>query len=353
MAESAAEILVRTQGEDELELLKKQHKKKPEVIPSYRSKSRMFDEDAYGETDDSLAISDSTTFDFVSKVGSSLGHAVRASWRGIRYGETMEHHDDESGDESGEQLTPIGSAGGSLSEYVSKWKGKNRFQATTGWYIREANHDPLGADPWMMSMFLVAFAARMFYSSFVEAIFLALIIMLVEWLTWMIVRAAMPIVSKELDLSESGIVTLVYNIFSFAAGITVGSFVLHTWPGLLSIWEALENKGCGSNGVYLVWAPCTDAQTFIIVALLFLMIILSAFKYFYVASTVIILLLIPLAKIASTEFDVFNNILMTSVTSAFFLAWMAAPIKRTYVWNGLFALSAYLTIYSFAALSGF
>ena len=359
---SVGDLLLRTTEEEDrvaaaATARKKRSTKAPSSSSTYMSAKRqniVYESDAYGINDDALTPS-SFNFNALHTVGASLGHAVRASWRGLVYGEKMVCADDEQDDAApAAAVVAIGDSDGSeLSQYISKWKGKNRFQAITGWYVRVAHHDPLGSDPWMMTTFLIAFAATMFYDTFVEALFLTLVLAFAEWILWMVVRASMPIVSRELDAAESGIITLVYNIFSIGAGLGVGTYVRHTWPGLLSIWKGLENKACGSDGVSFVWAPCMDTQTFFAVALLFTFIILSSFAYFYVASWVLLLLLVPFAAFTAIEFDVFNTLLLTTVSVAFFLAWMVAPIKRTYVWNMFFAISLYLFIYSIAALSAF
>lgn len=306
------------------------------------------------EDDDAYAYDDGDEFTFTGEkvasavrlIGVSLSLAADATWRALRHGESMH-----GGDKQQQTPPPVGARGDTLSDYITKWNSRS-VAVGTGWYVREQHHDPVGADPFMMSMFLVAFSAGLFYTSFVEAFILLVILDFVETLVWFTARSVSPVLAAELNACESRWVALVYNIFAIGAGLGTAFFVRETWPGLQSVWDALADLKCGSDGHFLVWAPCTDAQTFVAQALVFVLIFLAAFRTLYVPAIVGLVLVVSLVWTTKVTYDAANNIMLQALTAAYFWAWMAAPIKGTYVYNGLIALSFYLFTYSIAALSG-
>jgi hypothetical protein len=337
----------------------------------------------YSESEPMIALS---VLNGIQLVASAVSAFAMGSWRGLAYGEQLQDSDEDTKFRASkperDRVRPIGSKGGTRSEYIVYWNNKTdgggvsdarrQFEATAGWWLREAHHDPLGADPMMMSMLLIAFSAGMLYSSFLEALLLCLVIEAFEWLTWLIVRASSEIIAKELNACESRGVAMVYNFVVFGVGVALAKFVLYTWNAtsdasahgrhhhhgadgaLYSVWDAmLRDKHCArDSGVFLVWLPCTDTVTFITIALLFLCLIFASFRRLYIPSMIMLALLVPTIALAAPDSKrVFNTLLFTVLTSLYFLAFMLHPIRQTYVWNLLIATAFYLLVYCMVTLS--
>lgn len=297
-------------------------------------------------------LDESNTLPAVTKRGASnVALFARTVYAALRHGEKLggEYTDTAAA----ARPVPIGATGQTLSEYrVRHGDDASPLAVGVAWYTREAHHDPLGLDPMMLSMFLLAFCARLVYPSLMDAFILTIFVAFAELAVWFVVRAASPTIAKALDVCESPWIGFVYNWFAFVAGLATGALVLATWPGLQSLWDALGDTHCGdSEGVFLVWAPCTDAGAFICQTLLFVLVFAAAFDPLYVPSMIALVLVVPLARISQTTYDAANNLMMQALSAAFFWAWFSAPIKGTYVWNMLVALSCYVFVYSIAALS--
>jgi len=295
-------------------------------------------------------------------VGSALGALAVGSWRGIVHGEKLKLSSDEVSalPKPERWIKPIGASNGTRSEYTVRWNNDRSFWPTAGWWMREAHHDPLGTDPMMMSMLSIAFVAGMFYATFIEGLLFCLILEAIEWITWLSIRAYSKVMSAELDVCESRGIAMVYNFLVFPIGLILAKFVLYTWSSarhhkgsLHTIWEALiHDKHCDADsGVFLVWAPCTDAVLFITMALLFLCIIFASFGRLYVPSLVMLALLVPFAAVTGATYHVFNTLVFTIVTCFYFLACTVKPIKGTYVLNLFISIAFYLFVYCISALS--
>lgn len=301
-----------------------------------------------------------------SFLGAATAALARTTWRGLAYGEMIvdETSSDEDvkyvGSKPERWVKPIGAENGTRSQYIMRWGNKNHFAATAGWWMREAHHDPQGTDPMMISMLCVAFIAGMFYSSFLEALLLCLLIEAFEWFTWLAVRGASRVIAAELDQCESRGVAMVYNFLAFFVGAGLAKYVIYTWTleggsRLHSFWDAnARDVGCpaANNGVYLVWAPCTDTVSFIVVAMLFLSVVFASFRRLYVPSMLVLALLVPVTAVLATERENFFYTLFATVASVFyFMLFVAAPIKQTYMWNAAISIAFYLFAYSMLVLS--
>lgn len=303
----------------------------------------------------------------VAYIGAATAALARTTWRGLAYGEMIS--EDSSSDEDAKYVShkperfarPIGSENGTRSSYVLRWGAKNHFAATAGWWMREAHHDPLGADPMMLSMLCVAFIAGMFYTSFLEALLFCLVIEAFEWLTWLVVRGASKVIAAELDMCESRGVAMVYNILAFIVGVSLAKYVLYTWGAvygvarLRSFWDAnARDVGCpaSNNGVYLVWAPCTDTVSFVVLAMLFLCVVFASFRRLFVPSMIVLALMVPATAVMATNRPHFFYTLFATVASVFYFMFFAiAPIKQTYMWNAAISIAFYLFAYSLLVLS--
>ena len=247
----------------------------------------------------------------------------------------------------------VGAQSKTLARYWIEHNLKNRFQATMGWYLNEAHHDPTGADPAMISMFLVAFLARAVYRTALEAIVLVVLVAVVTTVIWFLVRACWPVTARHLDRTESLLLAFVYDIFAFAAGLFVASYTLQLWPGLQSYAEA-----CGEvDSDSILWVDCTNGRTFVIIAYLFIFAFLGVFASVYRVTILALLLTAPFMIIlgfhTNEPLGVFYTFTFTSLSMAYFYATFARPIRDSYVWNLLLGMSWYLFVVSVLVGFGF
>jgi len=245
----------------------------------------------------------------------------------------------------------VGAQNKSLARYWLEHELKHRFQATMGWYMSEAHHDETGADPSMISMFLIAFLARAIYSNALEAILLVVLLGIFTAFVWFVSRACFPVAARYMDRTESLLLAFVYDIFAFAAGIFVASYTLALWPGLLSYADA-----CGeTNSNSVLWVDCTNGRTFVIMAYLFIFAILGVFSSVYKITILALLLTTPfmimLGFHTNEPLDVFYTFTFASASMAYFYATFARPIRGSYAWNLLLGISWYL--FAVSVLIGF
>ena len=250
----------------------------------------------------------------------------------------------------------IGAQGKTLARYWIELGPHNRFQSTAAWYLNEAHHDPTGSDPTMIAMFLVAFLARFVYASALEAFVFGLIISPLDALVWFVARAAWPVISQSLDATESIWLTFVYNLFSFATAIAVASYALALWPGLASVSDVLTQPN--HNTSYFLWVNGVDTRVFLALLYLFMLALFSGFAALYAVSLFGFVLFAPFS-VAILRFDeheplrLFNSLLFCTLSMAFFYASFARPIRNTYVWNLVLAVSWYLFVISIIVGFGF
>jgi len=245
----------------------------------------------------------------------------------------------------------VGAQSKALSRYWIEHELKHRFQATMGWYLNEAHHDATGADPGMISMFLVAFLARTIYRTALEAIALVVLLTIVTALVWFVVRACWPVTARYLDHTESLLLAFVYDAFAFVAGLFVASYTLLVWPGLKSYAEA-----CGEvDNDTPLWVDCTNGRTFVLMAYLFVFAFLGIFSSVYRVTILALLLTAPFMIIlgfhSHETLDTFYTFTFASLSMAYFYATFARPVRGSYVWNLLLGISWYLFVVSI--LSGF
>ena len=247
----------------------------------------------------------------------------------------------------------VGAQSKSLSRYWLEHELKHRFQATMGWYLNEAHHDATGADPGMISMFLVAFLARTIYRTSLEAIALVVLITIVTAFVWFVVRACWPVTARYLDRTESLLLAFVYDLFAFVAGLFVASYTLMVWPGLKSYAEA-----CGEvDNDTPLWVDCTDGRTFVLIAYLFVFAFLGIFSSVYRVTILALLLTAPFMIILGFHthetLDTFYTFTFVSLAMAYFYATFARPVRGSYVWNLLLGISWYLFVVSVLVGFGF
>lgn len=248
----------------------------------------------------------------------------------------------------------IGAQGHTLSRYFIDNNLANRFQVSVGWYLNEAHHDALGADPTMISIFIVCFLARFIYANAVEAFLFGLLITIFDSTVWFLARALWPVVAKGLDSTESIWLTFVYNIFTSLTAVAVGSYALSLWPGIDSM-AAIVGP---SSDSYFLWADGVNSRIVVVIVYLLLFGFFSAFPQLYTLCLTAFALSSPLA-VAVLRYDkheplqLYNSLLFASLSVVYFYACAARPIGGSYVWNMLLSISWYLFVISILVGFGF
>lgn len=253
----------------------------------------------------------------------------------------------------------IGARGQTLSRYRIANNLDNNYQVGVRWYLNEAHHDSMGADPSMMSMFIVGFLARFIYASALEAFVFGLFITLVDAIVWFTVRAMCPVIAKGLDTTESIWLTFVYNLFTFTSSVAVASYSIALWPGVDSISRIVaENGGGGASpsSISILWVDGVDFSVCAGIVYLLLFAFFSAFRPLYVMCLSAFAIFGPFS-VAVLRYDIheppelYNSLLFASLSVTFLYACMVYPLRGTYLWNLVLAVSWYLFIIS--AVVGF
>jgi hypothetical protein len=197
-------------------------------------------------------------------------------------------------------------------------------------------------------MFMLAFLVRAVYATAYEAIVFLALYAVAELLVWFAVRALWPQTAKHLDDTESMWLALVYNLMAFGMGLSVASYMLAVWPGLMSVAEAL---GAGSINEHLLWVDGTNARLFVVLAYLFVFVTFSAMPSLYILCATAFAVCAPIAVVV-LRFDkhepraLFHNLLFTSLSLLYFYASFVKPVRGAYLWNLLLAVSWYLFVLS-------
>jgi len=256
------------------------------------------------------------------------------------------------------QRQTVGGRGEALSRYwLEAVPGETQFEATAGWYLNEAHHDATGADPSIVSMFMLAFLARLVYSSALEAFVFAMFVALAELVVWFAVRLVWPGISRHLDSTESVWLAFVYNLVSFVSGVAVGSYCLAVWPGMTSVAASIRAT-CDVYDEHILWLPCTESRIFVVLAVLFVLSMFSAFASLYAYVLSALVLVMPLSVLVlrvdrHLPVATFYTLLFASLSMAYFYASFVRLLANSYVWNLLLSVTYYLFVVSILVGFGF
>lgn len=267
----------------------------------------------------------------------------------------------------------VGVKGATLSEYAQAHRGDEwatPMQTAASWYTREMHPDPHGTDPFIMSVFLIAFLARLMFDNWLHAAATALSLWVFDAAVYMMLHWAWPVYAREMNHAETMVFSAFYNALAAAAGLVVGSFLLGAPElGLDSVWTALR-RVCLDDSLVpadmtlgTLYVPCATWQVYVLLAALFLAAVFATFDAAYALLTVAIVMLPAVAALVqlpgafawisttptlhvstkdAREFVPFVRTFMVACYSAaYFLACMFTPLGNSYGYNVVFAASTY------------